>query len=159
MTLEEIARDARFGARTFVKNPVVTIIAVLSLALATGATAALFGVVNTVILRPLPFAAPDRIVEIAGTTIQRDDLEALRRESSSFESFGEYAPGTRNLQTPSGVERVTAVVSDRDLFDVLGSRRRRRRTRSRRGSGPSRGSGIRTASPTTRRSPPRRARG
>ena len=122
MTLEEIARDARFGARTFVKNPVVTIVAVLSLALASGATAALFGVVNTVILRPLPFAAPDRIVEIAGTTIQRDDLEALRRESSSFESFGEYAPGTRNLQTPSGAERVTAVVSDRDLFDVLGAR-------------------------------------
>ncbi len=120
--IEEIARDARFGARTFVKNPVVTIVAVLSLALATGATAALFGVINTVILRPLPFAAPDRIVEIAGTTIERDDLEALRRESSSFESFGEYAPGTRNLQTASGAERVTAVVSDRDLFDVLGSR-------------------------------------
>ena len=76
-------------------------------------------VVNTVLLRPLPFADPDRVVQIAGTLIQREDLEALRLQSHSFESFAEYAPGTRNLQMPSGVERVTAVVSDRDLFEVL----------------------------------------
>ena len=97
-------------------------VAMVSLALATGATTAIFGVINSVLLRPLPFADPDRLVQIAGTLIQRDDLEALRRESSSFESFVEYTPGTRNLHTPSGAERVTAVVSDRDLFTVLGAR-------------------------------------
>ena len=121
MILEDIGQDARFGVRTLVKNPGFTMVAVLSLALATGATAAIFGVVNTVLLRPLPFADPDRVVQIAGALIQREDLEALRLQSHSFESFAEYAPGTRNLQMPSGVERVTAVVSDRDLFDVLGA--------------------------------------
>ena len=121
MILEEIAQDARFGLRTLVKNPGFAIVAVLSLALATGATTAIFGVVNTVLLRPLPFADPDRLIQIAGTLIQRDDLEALRRESHSFESFVEYAPGTRNLHTQSGVERLTAVVSDRELFTVLGT--------------------------------------
>ena len=121
MILEDIRQDARFGVRTLVKNPGFTMVAVLSLALATGATAAIFGVVNTVLLRPLPFADPERVVQIAGTLIQRDDLEALRLQSHSFESFAEYAPGTRNLQMPSGVERVTAVVSDRDLFEVLGA--------------------------------------
>ena len=121
MILEEIGQDARFGLRTLRKNPGFTVVAVLSLALATGATTAIFGVINSVLLRPLPFADPDRLVQIAGTLIQRDDLEALRRASRSFESFVEYAPGTRNLQTPSGAERVTAVVSDRNLFTVLGT--------------------------------------
>ncbi len=52
----------------------------------------------------------------------RDDLEALRVQSQAFESFSEYSTGTMNLHGRSSVERVTAIVSDRDLFDVLGAR-------------------------------------
>ena len=76
--IDEILQDARFGIRTHVKNPALTVIAVLSLALATGATTAIFSVVNTVLLRPLPFADPSRLVHIAETSMVRDDLEALR---------------------------------------------------------------------------------
>jgi putative ABC transport system permease protein len=121
MILDEVRQDAKFGVRTLVKNPSFTFVAVLSLALATGATTAIFSVINSVLLRPLPFAQPDQVVQITGTLIQRDDLEALRRQSNSFESFAEYSPGTRNLRTASGVERLTAVVADRDLFAVLGT--------------------------------------
>jgi predicted permease len=120
--VDEILQDARFGIRTHVKNPVLTLIAVLSLALATGTTTAIFSVVNTVLLRPLPFADPGRLVQIAETSMVRDDLDALRLRSQAFEFFAEYSTGTRHLRTSSSVERVTAIVSDRELFDVLGAR-------------------------------------
>jgi putative ABC transport system permease protein len=120
--LDDIAQDVNFGLRTLVKNPGVALIAVLSLALATGATTAIFSVVNSVLLRPLPFTHPERLVRIAETSMLRDDLESLRRQSHAFASFSEYSPATRNLHTRSGVERLTAVESDRDLFEVLGTR-------------------------------------
>ena len=119
--LEDVSQDARFGLRTLIKNPGLTIIAVLSLALATGAATAIFSVVNGVLLRPLPFTEPNRLVQIAETSMLRDDLETLRRQSDAFEAFAEYSPGTRNLHTSSSVERVTTVVSDRGLFEVLGA--------------------------------------
>jgi predicted permease len=117
--LDELAQDAKFGSRTLIRNPGLTLIAVLSLALATGATAAIFSVVNSVLLRPLPFGDPERLVQIAETSMVRDDLEALRQQSTAFASFSEYSPATHDLHTRSGVERLTAVVSDRDLFNVL----------------------------------------
>ena len=97
--LEEALQDARFGIRTLRKNPGLTLIAVLSLALATGATTAIFSVVYSVALRPLPFAEPNRLVQIAETAMLRDDLESLRRQSHAFESFAEYSPATRHLHT------------------------------------------------------------
>jgi len=117
--LDELTQDARFGVRTLIKNPGLTLIAVVSLALATGATAAIFSVVNSVLLRPLPFGEPGRLVQIAETSMVREDLEALRAQSNAFASFSEYAPGTRHLHTRSGTERITTVIADRDLFDVL----------------------------------------
>ncbi|HEY0284208.1 MAG TPA: ABC transporter permease [Vicinamibacterales bacterium] len=119
--VEETAQDARFGFRTLAKNPGLTIIAVLSLALATGATTAIFSLIYSVVLRPLPFTEPNRLVQIADTSMLRDDLETLRRQSHAFEAFAEYSPATRNLHTASSVDRLTAVVSDRDLFEVLGA--------------------------------------
>ena len=119
--LEQIAQDVRFGLRTLVKNPAVSIIAALSLALATGATTAIFSLVYNVVLRPLPFAEPSELVQIAETSMVREDLESLRQRSLAFQSFSEYSPGTRNLQTQSGAERVTTVTADRYLFDVLGA--------------------------------------
>jgi hypothetical protein len=52
-------QDVRFGLRTFLKNPRVALIAVLGLALATGATAAIFSIVDGVLLRPMPLGDPD----------------------------------------------------------------------------------------------------
>ena len=119
--IDEIWQDTRFGLRTLRKNPGITAIAALSLALATGATTAIFSVVNGVLLRPLPFAEPGRLVQIAESSMVRDDLEALRVQSQTFESFAEYSTGMQNLHGRSSVERVTGVVSDRRLFDVLGA--------------------------------------
>jgi putative ABC transport system permease protein len=65
MLIEEFTRDVRFGWRMLRKNPGFSAGAELTLALGIGANTAIFGVVNAVLLRPLPYRDPDRLVRIA----------------------------------------------------------------------------------------------
>src|SRR5262245_40641038 len=58
--LDDLVRDVRYAFRTLIRTPGFTLVAVISLALATGATTAIFSVVNSVLLQPLPFDHPDR---------------------------------------------------------------------------------------------------
>jgi hypothetical protein len=64
--LDQFAQDVRCAFRTLMKAPGFTLAIVLTLALASGATTAIFSIVNVVLLRPLPFADPDRLVQIYG---------------------------------------------------------------------------------------------
>src|SRR4051794_6913004 len=64
LTLEDIGRDLRFGLRSLLRSPGFAVISILCLALGIGANAALFSVLNAILLRPLPFADPDRLVQL-----------------------------------------------------------------------------------------------
>ena len=132
--LEDLAQDLRFGARTLVKQPGFAAAAILTLALATGATTAIFSVVNGVLLRPLPFDDPDRLVQVFGRNwreerpgapdpvrapISSQELEAYAA-SASFEGLAAYSVVTRHLDGPAGLERLNAVAADLQLFSILG---------------------------------------
>ena len=133
--LEQLTQDVRFGVRMLVKSPAVTVVAIATLALATGATTAIFSVLNGVVLRPLPFDEPERLVQVYGRNWAEDrggtpdpvtgpvhprDLEAFVRTSKSFDGFSAYSVTTLHVETASGTERLNAVSADANLFSVLG---------------------------------------
>src|SRR5262245_18726716 len=134
--LEQLTQDVRFAVRTLRKSPGFTITLVLTLALTTGATASIFSIVNSVLLRPLPFPDPERLVQISGRNFASDvggpspdavngpvgtiELAHYAAQSTTFEGFAAYDLGTRHLDGPDGPERLTAISADRTFFSVLG---------------------------------------
>lgn len=134
--LEQLAQDVRFATRTLRKNSGFTATVVVTLMLATGATTSIFSIVNGVLLRPLPFATPERLVQIYGRAFASDtgrsapdpiegpvgtaELAQFASQSTMFEGFAAYDLGTRHLDGPDGPERLTAVSADREFFAVLG---------------------------------------
>jgi len=125
--LGSVSQDLRFGLRTLRKNPGFSIAAIGTLALGIGATTVIFSIVSGVLLRPLPFADPNRLVQLteissrdeAGPVIY-PDLEVWRDQSTSFEAMAAYSTVSRNLQNVADPERVATVAAERSLFHTLG---------------------------------------
>jgi len=101
-----LIQDVRYALRVLAKKPGFTIVAVITLALGIGANSAIFSVVNAVLLRPLPYAEPDRIMRVFASAPERGlsqtnlsfrHVTALEQENRSFERVGAYTGDSVNL--------------------------------------------------------------
>ena len=127
-SLGEVAQDARYALRSLRRTPGFTAVAVLTLALGIGATTAVFGIVDAVILRPLPFADPDRVVWIAPVRDGDSELaspglvEEWRRRSRLLDAIGEMGNSSAVLTDGDLPERVAGLIVSASFFDAVGVR-------------------------------------
>ncbi len=125
--MESIIKDIRYGVRGLFKHPGFTGIVVITLALGIGASTAIFSVVDSVLLRRLPYRNAERIVAIqelnpAGKRIQTTAGNFLdwRAQNTVFEHLSAIRIGPVNLALADHAERVDLAQTNADFFDVFG---------------------------------------
>ena len=123
-------RISGLGARALARNPGFASVAVLTLALGVGANAAIFSVVNAVLLRPLPWSDPDRAVMIWSRWVSFDktwvsvgEVNDYRRRASTLSDVAAWGDGQVNLTGDGDPERVSAAPSPRTCSRRWESRR------------------------------------
>jgi putative ABC transport system permease protein len=124
--IEEFLQDVRFGKRLLAKNPGITLIAVVTLALGLGANTAIFSVVNAFLFRPLPYGEPDRLVmvdsQLRGQSIgvSFSDYEDWRRQNNVFEELAFFnLRWAANLQFSNETETLNLTFGTTNLFSTL----------------------------------------
>src|SRR5215475_7016095 len=131
--VEDLWQDLRYGARMLVKNPGFTSLAVLTLSLGIGANTAIFSVVNAVLLRPLPYDEPERLVLIDETERGPDgpkrdnsssypDFFDWRERNQSFDSVATRRSVTFTMMGNGAPTHLSGEVVSAELFDVLKAR-------------------------------------
>ena len=125
-------KDIRYALRSMARNPVVTAVVVLTLALGIGVNTAMFSVVNAVLLRPLPYKDSDRLVTILaqipsmniyGAFVEYNTFgEYWRARSRSFQSISAYEPLWMNLTSGDEPERVFAHRVNAGFLGMIGVR-------------------------------------
>jgi putative ABC transport system permease protein len=127
--MDTIWQDLRYSARMLLKNPGFTMIAVLTLALGIGGSTAIFSIINMVLLRPLPYAAPQRLVFIynfaPGFGFEKIGLMGaeflrLRDQARSLEQVSVYTSTTLTLTGIGEPERISSGTASSGLFAALG---------------------------------------
>ena len=118
--IEDAVQDIRFALRTFAASPGFTAVAILTLALGIGATAAFFTTTYGILFRPLPYREPDRLIEVEYGPAGVGPVTAMRELSKAVE-YGGYQPGNElDLQTGGELRRVEATAVTWNLARVLG---------------------------------------
>jgi predicted permease len=124
-----LLQDVRYGLRMLVRKPTFTIVAVLTLALGVGANTAIFSIVNAVLLRPLPYRDPDRLVRIffnepgvglRDVRFSQPELDDLQSRSGVFEDVSPIFEGSEDLTGAGQPERVEGVNGSFSYFSMLG---------------------------------------
>jgi putative ABC transport system permease protein len=127
-----LIQDLKFGMRQLRRNPGFTVVAIITLALGIGVNAVIFSVINAVLLRPLAYKDPDRIVSIwagipsmniSGAFVEYNTFtDYWRAQSHSFESMIAYTPVFANLVTGGEPERVLAFRVNAGFMEMAGIR-------------------------------------
>ena len=132
--MQSFWQDLRYGARMLAKRPGFTLIAVLTLALGIGANTAIFSVVNAVLLRPLPYTNPDRLVRLWETQPGLDqapfspgEFLDYQAQNQSFEQIAAYRWFSFTLLGTAQPMRVEAGIVSANFFALLGARPQRGR--------------------------------
>ncbi|HKD79403.1 MAG TPA: ABC transporter permease [Candidatus Angelobacter sp.] len=127
--LDHLRQDVRFGLRMALRNPGFSAVAVLTLALGIGANTAIFSLVNAVLLRPLPFADPDRVFSIserrsnsheANLPVSGHEYMAWKQEGHSFAALALDHFEAPTLTGRGDPETVRALRVSADMFPVMG---------------------------------------
>ena len=119
-------QDVRYGARMLLKNPGITFVVILALALGIGANTAIFSVVNAVLLRPLPYHEPESLVFLNERSPVLDEMSISypnftdwRNQNHVFEKIGVYNRESYNLTGAGEAERILTAQASADLFSAL----------------------------------------
>jgi putative ABC transport system permease protein len=121
--------DIRYALRLLAKNPTFALVAVFTLALGIGANTAIFSLVNSILLRPLPYRDSDRLVRLIQASpklglstwgVSQADFAAYRDQNRSFESLALVSSGGTNVTGDGEPERLATANVTADFFKVLG---------------------------------------
>ncbi|MFY9804521.1 MAG: ABC transporter permease [Candidatus Acidiferrales bacterium] len=125
--METLIQDLKYAVRMLMKSPSFTAIAVLTLALGIGANTALFSVVNGVLLRPLPYRQPDRLVVLSEKTASFDSSSISypnfldwQRSNTTFSSLAAYRSDDFSILGNGEAERVRVGMISAGFFETLG---------------------------------------
>ncbi|HXC42464.1 MAG TPA: ABC transporter permease, partial [Candidatus Dormibacteraeota bacterium] len=121
-------RDLRFGARTLIKNPAFSAIAILVIALGVGANTAIFSIVNAVLLQPLPFADPDRLIVLSEQMADTGERMSIslpsfldwRAEARSFDGLAGYRAYAGTITGIDPPTRLNGRLVSAGFFEILG---------------------------------------
>ncbi len=120
LRLERLLQDLRYAARMFGRTPVFTSIAVASLALGIGGNAAMFSLVNTLLVRPLPYFQPERLVRITGT-YPHAAIPFFHQQSRAMAIAAVSTGSDLNLTGDGVASRVIGSATSSNFLSVLGA--------------------------------------
>jgi len=125
--MPRLARDLRFAFRQLRNAPGFTMTVILTLALGIGATTAIFSIVEGVLLRPLPFEDPERLVQVGdhlgnsrGTGVTAREIGTYASAGQAFSSMGGFTTATFDVPGDQGPEEINAARLKADVFPTLG---------------------------------------
>src|SRR5262245_4316328 len=124
--MDTVLQDLRFATRTLLRNRAFTLVAVLTLALGIGANTAIFSVLSSILLKPLPYQAPDRAVMLWShwkgwdqTWLSGPEIVDYSRQSQIFSGVAAFDDGSYTLTGDGDAERIRAGLVAANLFSVL----------------------------------------